>query len=153
VIRISSRWTFFNKRVWPLVWFALLAAFFLGGLSGVRSGRARLFPLFIAGALGVFGYFMMRKLVLDLMDEVWDAGDALLIRNNTEEERIALADIVNISYTTYQNPNRVTLTLRQPCRFGREIAFTPPARFVPFARSPVIEDLIGRVDRARQLRR
>ena len=27
------------------------------------------------------GYFMMKKLVFDLVDEVWDDGDALIVMN------------------------------------------------------------------------
>ena len=45
----------------------------------------------------VLGYFMFRRLVFDLVDEVWDDGNALVVRNGSQEERIALTDIKNVS--------------------------------------------------------
>jgi hypothetical protein len=48
------------------------------------------------------------------------------------------------------NPPRVTLTLRQPSIFGTEVSFSAPVRFIPFAKSPLVEDLIRRVDAARR---
>ena len=60
-----------------------------------------------------FGYFIMKKLVFDLVDEVWDDGDALVVKNRGQEERIALADIKNVSYSPFVNPPRVTLSLRR----------------------------------------
>ena len=99
-----------------------------------------------------FGYFVMKKLVFDLVDEVWDDGEALLIKNRGQEERVALRDIKNVSYSTVINPPRVTLSVRQPTTFGDQIAFVAPVRLVPFSTSPIIADLIERVDQARQRR-
>jgi hypothetical protein len=39
--------------------------------------------------------------------------------------------------------------LRRPTIFGDQITFSAPVRLVPFSTSPVINDLIERVDRAR----
>jgi hypothetical protein len=94
----------------------------------------------------------MKKLVFDLVDEVWDDGDALVIRNRGDEERIALSDIKNVSYSPFTNPPRVTLSVRRPTVFGEEIAFNAPTRIVPFSTSPVIKDLIERIDLARRKR-
>ena len=54
----------------------------------------------------------------DLVDEVWDASDALVVRNKGEEARIRLSDIINVSYSPVGSPPRVTLSLRTPGRFG-----------------------------------
>jgi len=53
------------------------------------------------------------------------------------------------------NPPRVTLRLVKAGRFGSEVTFTPPMRFRfnPFAKPPIVEELIVRVDRARRERR
>jgi hypothetical protein len=48
------------------------------------------------------------------------------------------------------NPPQVTLSLRQPTSFGDKVTFCAPTRLVPFATSPVIDDLIKRVDAARR---
>jgi len=89
------------------------------------------------------------KLVFDLVDEVWDNGDTLVVKNRGQEQRIALSDIKNVSYSPFINPPRVTLSLRRPTVFGDQITFSAPVRLVPFSTSPVINDLIERVDRAR----
>jgi hypothetical protein len=99
--------------------------------------------------MGLFGFLVMKKLVFDLVDEVWDAGTELLIRNKGREVRVPLTEIVNISYSPTNPQRQATLSLRQPTTLGREISFVPPPRWVPFARSPVIDDLIQRVDAAR----
>ena len=101
--------------------------------------------------MAVFGYFIMKKLVWDLVDEVYDAGDYLLVKNRGNEAQVLLANIMNVSATTYMNPPRIVLRLREPSNFGSEIAFSPASRFTlnPFAKNLVAEDLIVRVDRAR----
>jgi hypothetical protein len=149
--RISSRSTFFNKRIFPLIWFGFLAFFVIaqflvkrpeGGVPVVFF----IFPIFMAA----LGYLLMKNLVFDLADEVFDAGDSLVVRFGSEQERIPLSRIINISYSHLVNPPRVTLTLRTPGRFGKEVTFSPPQRFVPFAKTPVVADLIERTDAARR---
>jgi hypothetical protein len=79
-----------------------------------------------------FGYFLMQKLVFDLIDEVWDDGDALVVKNDGQDQRVALSDIKNVNYSPLINPPRVTLSLRRPTVFGEQIAFCAPIRLVPF---------------------
>ena len=102
----------------------------------------------------VFGYFLMKKLVWDLVDEVYDCGDFLLVKNRDEEERIALSNIMNVNASTYINPPRITLRLVNPSKFGSEVAFSPITGFKlnPFAKNAVAEDLIVRVYQARSKR-
>ena len=81
----------------------------------------------------VIFYFVMRKLVFDLVDEVVDLGDALLVKNGDREDRIALSDIINVNYSPLISPPRVTLSLRKASLFGKQVSFCAPIRFVPFA--------------------
>jgi hypothetical protein len=149
--RISSRTTFFNKRVFPVIWFGFVAFAFLGPLLGKKTkGGSPAGFLFVPMILAAFGYIMMKKFVFNLADEVFDDGNSLVVRFGTEEERIPLSEIINISYTYLSNPSRITLTLRTPRRFGKEVSFSPPQSFVPFAKSPIVADLIERTDAARR---
>jgi hypothetical protein len=150
--RISSRMTLFYKRIFPVFWFGFLILFIVIPLvfAGARDGPPPLPFLVVPLIMMGFGYFIMKKLVFDLVDEVWDDGETLLIKNGGQQERVALRDIKNVSYSTVINPPRVTLSVRQPTTFGDQIAFVAPVRLVPFSTSPVINDLIERVDRARQ---
>jgi hypothetical protein len=151
--KISSRWTSFHKKGFPVIWFGFLA-FFLA--TSVVGGPAEADLMFVAVPIGmaIFGYFLMKKLVWDLADEVYDCGESLLIRNRGSEERIALSNIMNVNVSTHMNPQRVTLRLVKPGAFGDEVAFSPVAKpsLNPFAKNPVAEDLIVRVDRARTKR-
>ena len=155
--RISSPWTTFYKKVFPALWFGFLGLFVIVALShgGLASGTV----IFLVGpsAMSVFGYFVMRKFVWDLADEVYDAGDYLVVRNRGREHQLPLADIMNVSSSIAVNPPRITLRLTGTSAsgpLGAEVAFSPERRFTlnPFARSEVAEDLIVRVDRARSKR-
>ena len=151
MIKISSRSTFFSKKVFPVIWFGFLVFFIIIALAGMAAKSEIIAPLLIMPVfMAIFGYVIMKKLVFDLADEVWDTGDALLVKNKNEEELIPLTNIINISYSVMVNPPRVTLTLRQPCRFGKEVSFSPPVKFVPFSKSPIIAELIERIDAKRR---
>jgi len=151
--RLSSRSTFATKRLLPILWFGVLALILLAGLLRKLSDRDvpapfLIFPLVMAG----FGYFLMKNLVFDLVDEVWDAGAELVVKNKGDTARVPLSNIINVSYCVVTSPQRVTLTLRQPTTLGKEITFAAPTTWIPFAKSPTIEKLIDRIDVARTLR-
>ena len=109
--------------------------------------------LIVPIVVGPIIFFVMKKTVWDLADEVFDAGDSLIVRFGNEQDRIPLANIVNVSYANMMKPPRVTLTLRSGGHFGSEISFAAPTVFVPFGKSPLITDLIQRVDAARMASR
>jgi hypothetical protein len=150
--RISSRATFWYKRIFPIIWFGLLALFIAIGMftSTLNDGMQQLPFIIMPVVMILIGYVIMKKVVFDLVDEVWDDGATLIVRDKGREDRIALSNIMNVSYSPLINPPRVTLMLRQPSNFGTEITFSAPIRFAPFAKSPVIEDLIRRVDAVRR---
>jgi hypothetical protein len=152
--RISSGMTFFYKRIFPIAWFGFLAFFIATPfvapmLGGTISGSSLGF--FLAPVvMMIVGYIAMKKLLFDLVDEVLDAGEALVIRNGHLEDRIALSNITNVGYAQFMNPPRVTLSLRNPSIFGDRVSFCAPVSFMPtFSTSPIIDELIKRVDAAR----
>jgi hypothetical protein len=147
---ISSKYQSFMKKAFPILWFGLLAVV-MGAmlLNGVYKTvpAAVVMPLVMA----VVGYIVIKALVSDLADEVYDCGDFLLIKNRGVEDRILLSNIMNVSVSTMVNPPRITLRLVKPGKFGPELAFSPVRQFKlnPFARNPIAEDLITRAYRAR----
>jgi len=131
--------TFFYKRIFPIIFFGFILLFIAFGLfGGLRSGQSPPLPVLIAPMI-VFAvvYFVMKKLVFDLVDEVLDAGDALIVRNGGQQERVALSDIMNVSYSPLVSPPRVTLSLRRPSTFGSEVTFCAPIRLMPLSPSPI----------------
>jgi hypothetical protein len=124
-----------------------------GLLSPSRDSQASNIPFLIVPALmGVFGYRFMKKMVFCLVDEVLDAGDALVVRNGGQEERISLSDIKNVNYSPYMSPPQVTLSLRRHTVFGDTVVFCGPVSIVPISSSPVINALIDRIDSAHRKR-
>lgn len=149
--RLSSRSTWFHKRIFPLIWFGMLLipVYIALCVPAAQHGPGPAF-LLVPLVMGLVGWFVFRRVLGDLVDEVWDGGDHLLVKNRGQQEDIALDNVMNVSVSTMVNPPRITLRLRKPGRFGRDIAFTPPARFGLIATShPLGDELIERVDAAR----
>jgi hypothetical protein len=150
-MRLSSRATFFYKRVFPFTFVGFVLVFAAIPWFGVFNANPySLLPfIFVPVAMLAGHYFIMKKLILDLVDKVFEQGGTLLVRNGGREDRIALTDIINVNYNTFMSPPRVTLSLRKPSLFGSQVSFCAPLRFNPFATSPVIDKFILRVDAAR----
>lgn len=148
-----SKNQFFMKKAFPAFWFGLLVFFCFIGVSTGAYKKDFMF-LVVPAFMAVFGYFIMKKLVWDLADEVYDCGDHLLVRKGNDEERVPLSNIMNVSASVLVNPPRISLRLATPGKFGDEVSFSPVRPFTlnPFARNPVAEDLIVRVDKARSHR-
>jgi hypothetical protein len=148
--RISARFeTFWFKRVMPLFMFGALILLFVLLVTKPPPDLPPWFgiPFTLFGF--VIAYYAMKELVFDLVDDVLDVGDALIIKNsnffgnNRQEERIALTDIVEVSYSL---PQYVTLVLRRQSVFGARIKFVYPRRFLPFLRNREIDALVERVN-------
>lgn len=150
--KISGGSTFYYKRVLPVMLFGL-PLFFLYIAFSAPHGPPLLSLLPMLVLVPIF-YLMLRKLVWDLADEVWDGGDHLVVKIGADSETVPLANIMNVSASTLVNPPRITLRLVNPGRFGQEISFSPPRNSIlnPFARNPIADDLIERVHRARPSR-
>lgn len=151
---ISSKLTFVTKRLFPTIWLGGVSMALVAGIFSLMSRRTpdSLPFLLIPVAMLVFGYFLFRKLVWDLADQVQDGGTYLLVRRGPIEQHVQLSDILNVSMSQFTNPRRLTLRLRTPGEFGDEIAFIPKSsvwQLNPFARNPIAEDLLRRVDNAR----
>ncbi len=77
--RISSGSSLWYKRILPVLWFGIIGFIFMTALF---AGAARQNPvvLVMPCVMLAVGYFVMKHLVWDLVDEVLDDGDALLVR-------------------------------------------------------------------------
>ncbi|HTV04491.1 MAG TPA: hypothetical protein VME86_03920 [Acidobacteriaceae bacterium] len=149
--RISAGGTLFQKRIFPVIWFGFLAFFFAMALAGAKNGTGPFaFILIVPVFLAVVGFVVMKKSIWNTADEVLDAGDSLIVRKGGEQEQIPLSNIINIGGSPWSGPPRVTLKLRVPGRFGDEVSFYPRQTFMSFQRNAVVEDLIRRVDAARE---
>lgn len=143
--KISSSYASVLKVILPAVLIALLI---LGTLVGtvvlVVLGQPIFIVLVLMGAAGVtvFGYFVLRATVSDLIDEIYLDGDKLIVRNGRQEERIPLANLAEVSATRLRNPERVTLKLREPSRLGQTIVFVPTKRMHLGSPHPIAAELM-----------
>lgn len=138
---------FFFKTLFPTFWFGFLAIFFVIGVSFGAYEQSIMF-LIMPIIMIVFGFFLFKSFAWDLADEVLDNGNELLVTRNNQNTRIELKDIVNINHQK-SSPERVVLTIRNKDIWGGEIAFIPPFRFNVLSKNKYVEDLIERVDKAR----
>src|SRR4051812_23272545 len=71
---ISSRTTFYQKRIFPVVFYGGLVAFLaVPVFFGLSSGRYPPMPVLVIPILaGIIIFLIMKKMVFDLVDEVWD---------------------------------------------------------------------------------
>lgn len=152
--KISSKKTFFYKRIFPALWFGIIGLMILAGVYStlVEKKGPPPFVLIPPIIMLVLGNYIFKKLCFDLVDEVFDGGSFLLVKNDNKKDQIQFSNIKNINYSVMTNPPRVTLSLREPSLFGNEISFSPPTRiqFNIFQKNPLIDDLIERVDKARR---
>ena len=146
--RLSSSWTFFYKRVFPTAWLGSVAVFLATARPLQGFDPFFVFVILASGTGIVFGLFKYR--IWNNVDEVWDAGDALLVRNRGEEELVPLAGIRELRWSQWQNPETVTLLLdlRTASRFGDSVTFLLPMRWVKFGRHPLVTELQTRIAQA-----
>jgi len=150
--RLSSTMAYCDKRITAIATCAAGLVFVVGAAAGDHRGASIPFVILPPVLLAIVFFLLIKFVILNRVDEVWDAGDALIVRNNGLEDRIPLAEISKIRYSPYKDP-RVTLWLHTPSLFGKKITFAARISFIPFATSPLIDELIKRVDAAREARR
>ncbi len=151
--RLSSRSTFFYKRVFPILLLAYAAIFPIVGLVFGLAQQGLMEFLFIVVLAPVFtivpGYLILNWFIFDLADEVWDDGEELVVRKSDREVRVPLAECINVNYERFVNPSRVTIMLRQSTEIGATVSFIPPQHMNPFKMPPLVAPLIHRIDAAR----
>jgi hypothetical protein len=143
--KLSSDSTWWYKKAFPTIWFGFLGIMMVIILPSVLQGEAPVPVLLVPLGMSVVGYFLMRFLVWPLVDEVYLDGDDVVVRNKGEEDRFPFSNVINVQGSEFTNPESITLNLNQPCLFGDEIKFMPPARWFGFGKNPLANELIQRL--------
>ena len=139
---LSSTLTSFYKRVVPLIGGAASLLLLIGGIAGAIQANQPaffFFPFLLTTVWLLFWWYLLRPLV----DSVWLDDADLVIRNGDLEERIVFGSIVTVEGSYFTNPERITITLREPGPFGDTIVFLPPKRYfrLPFTSHPLAGEL------------
>jgi hypothetical protein len=144
---VSSRTTVIAKRVAPCLLFGFLGLYFIIILASVLAKQSTpVGALFVPILPAAFGYGTMKVFIWPLMDEVYDCGEYLLLRNKNIEEKVYFSNISELTYFLMSNAPRVTLTLKAPCKFGSEISFIPKTRIIRFLSNPTVRALRERIE-------
>lgn len=117
----------FKRGLWlsaaALIAFVVLPAAFDGGLIADPAPHA-----FAVGVLAAcWAVFFWKTQVYRVADEVLDCGDHLKVRRGRVEEDIALSTLATVKASTQVGIPRITVQLRELCRFGARIDFLPQA--------------------------
>ncbi len=154
-MKCICRPTNFYTRIYPALLGLVLLFFVVDWTVDVAVyGEDRSFvELIVIAAVLTFGYVLTWLNTAGLADEVWDAGDSLIVRVGETSARIPLADIEGMTESRVFDCRRLTIRLLRPAPFGRVLAFVAPRGFLeslmPF-KSQFVEELEERVARAQQ---
>lgn len=101
--------------------------------------------------MGVFGFFLFKKMAWDLIDVVYDAGDHLVFQKKDIERQVKFEDVVNVNYSA-GSPPRVTVTSRTEGPLGKDLTFIPAmhGRSLMRSKPPIVDELIERAGHARR---
>jgi hypothetical protein len=144
VRRLSSLLTiWWYKRVglWCLAIAAVLTSAFLVLLvwRGEVAAAWLLAPLLLV----VLALVYLQRFVFVLADEVFDDGDALVVRYNDQTSRIPLRDIEAVDYSLVFDPPRIAIRSKTGARFVFMPFFHPRMCF--FRQHPLVAELKHRI--------
>jgi hypothetical protein len=144
--RLSSRFTFIYKFMFPTVW---LGGFGIGTallvLNPPQHGPSPL--LFVAGWM--FGGLLFLRSGFRLK-KVTATARGLLVSNYRREVLVPYDQIAGVRENKFMNIRPITVELRSAGEFGRRFVFMPYTAFNLFADHPAATAVRQRVDAARQ---
>ena len=150
-----SRSSMFYRRTLPVILLAAVLIISIFVTGDIVRGRSSVSGLIVLWAFVAFGYCLAWLHTSGLADEVWDAGDHLLVKVGGRVERVPIADVESVSEAVLVNPRRITLRLARSSPFGRTIVFWPAMDVllpIPFVKSRITEDLTARVQHAQRMK-
>ena len=134
---ISSPLTYFYKFIFPLIWAIGFPAgvheVLLAGPSDPRWSKYLvvwiLFTLFL-----IFSCGHIKKVTI--------SGRTIRISNFRRTIEIESAEVESVDGSSFLSPRLVWFNLKQPCGFGRKIAFIPAFRKARgIGKHPLVEEL------------
>ena len=152
--RLSSRWTFYYKYVFPILWIPGFGLATLAVWSGSMNTGEQIpieIKVFVVAAW-ILGSVIMLWLALRVKT-VYLEGDRLLVSGGLKEVRIPLVDVAAISETRLWNPKMIKVSLTRTVEYTDHIVFLAPITFrLVFMDDPTAKDLRTRVEKAKRER-
>jgi hypothetical protein len=125
--KISNSWTVYYKRILPATWIAILIIWtvVMSGMAGTPLVRSGWVTLGLPFAMAIVAIILARRILWRCADEVFDRGDALVVRRGRREAEIPIGEIGRVQSHVLVRPHRITLHLARPGTFGSEVMFIP----------------------------
>ena len=148
--RISSSMSYHFKRTLPILMFGTFSAALVAALL------QRPIPVETVGLLVVVivvGVIVTYRFMRDVLDEVYDDGDRLLVRNGGVEDTVLLRDVIGVDAKRLRTLVRLTLTLAVPGKFGDKVVFLIRDTFLdgmPYGPPALIKQLQDRIAALKQ---
>jgi hypothetical protein len=144
---LSSKFTFFYKRVFPTAWITTfgIGTPFLWICDYEGASHLKWFALIcLLGGSIFLRWFSSRLKVVSLQ------ADHLVVSDYRSEETISLRQIEEVTETRLWNPKLIKLRLNRPGRWGDEIVFIAPLRFqFIFSDHPLLRELRDMIRKTR----
>lgn len=137
---ISSKLSVWNKRFVPVFWCGFVA---LVAWALAVNGADTTWVVGIPAALLLAGLAYMRAFTFVLADQVFDAGNSLVIRSKGKELAIPFANIADVKYALVADPPRIVITFSTAAVPHANVQFMPPvvpAMFI-FRKHPLVAEL------------
>jgi hypothetical protein len=142
---ISKKGMAFYYKVSPYIFlgFGIFAIFFI---ASTADNLSDVIPVIIFFLVAIF---VLKLFVKDFVEEVYDCGDFLLIKNRNTEEKIPFKNMKNVTHRFQRGGELlITLHLLYPGQFGSRITFISTTAGVsrnPFKTPLIVEELMQRV--------
>lgn len=136
---LSSKLTYFYKRVFPAMWIITFGAgtLFLWIYNCEGTSLFKWFVLVCLLGGSIFLRWFSEKLKVVSLQ-----GEQLVVSDYRSEETIPLRQIEEVTETRIWNPKLIKLRLNRPGRWGDEIVFIAPIRFqFIFLNHPLVKEL------------
>ncbi len=144
--RLSSvNMTLWAKTVFPIIWFGFIGLMTLCTIIAMIATQRLIWQVLILPGMALPVYVFMRWWTFPMLDEVLIEGDHIIVKNNSQKDCFSIANVIDASASWFMNPERVALTLKEPCRFGRKIVFSPTFRWLSGGPHPIAAQLMRRV--------
>ena len=117
----------------------------------IGAGKTAIDVMLLAGTLifalffFVAGLFIIKRTVIPLLDNVYEEGASIILKNGNCEIRVNLTEIKYVDVVPFFSPQRVTLFFKNQTPFGNTASFVPKIYFVPFILHPDVKNVISRI--------
>jgi len=138
-----------------LVWFGFIAFFDIMWMINSHGSLWEVIgiPLLVLG-IGSAAFMLAGSQTADACDEIWLAGDSLVVKHGGEESRVARRDVVDVSSYLFSSGLQIRLTLRNGAvGLGDSISSSAGGArgpFGPLSQNSILAMLKQHIDQARQ---